>query len=184
MDSDTKTTYYSKEDLRNVLRLLWSQYVMWTRFALISRTSGTNDTEVVDNRLYEFPRDLAGIFAIYYGEEAASTLQALLQENIKILLSIMESILADNSQETIKLEQQWQENSVKISHLLHTLNQFYDEENIQNLLNNLLYMTEDEITKRKNKQYYQDVYQYDFIEYHSLMIADILWNGFINKFYQ
>ncbi|BCJ95676.1 hypothetical protein acsn021_32450 [Anaerocolumna cellulosilytica] len=183
MDSNTINTYYSKEDLHNVLRLLWSQYVMWTRFALISRTSGTNDTEIIDNRLNEFPRDLAGVIAIYYGEEAAGSLQALLQENIKILLSIMESILADNSQETIILEQQWQENGEKISRLLHTLNEYYDEENIKNLLNNLLYMTEDEITKRKNKQYYQDVYQYDFIEYHSLMIADILWDGFIKKFY-
>ena len=68
MDETTSTTsgYYSSADLRNILRQLWSQYSVWSRFYIVSRMADLDDLDVVTNRLYEVPIDLYNVLRIYY----------------------------------------------------------------------------------------------------------------------
>ncbi len=183
MDSTTNTAgYYSREDLRNVLRQLWNQYSLWTRFYIVSKTAGLDDLEVVTNRLYEVPIDFYNVLKIYYNNNSALEFENLLREQITYIIQIIDDINAGQS--TVTAEDNWKKNADRISLLLSQLNPYWDYKTLQNLFYNYLNMTEDEAQKRYTRQYASDVYQYTFIEYYSLMIADYMWNGIVNQFYR
>lgn len=182
MDSTDNTTgYYSPEDLRNVLRQLWNQYSLWTRFYIVSKMGDLDDLEVVTNRLYEVPIDFYNVLRIYYNNNSIQDFENLLREQITLTIQIIGEIKAGQSTETS--EAAWRDNANQISALLTGLNPYWTLQNLQNLFYNHLDMTVYEAQKRNNKQYAADVYEYNFIEYHTLMFADYMWNGIINQLY-
>jgi hypothetical protein len=181
-------TYYSPEDLKYVMMLLWNQNIMWTRFYLISAISKLGDIEIVKNRLLENPKDISDIFRIYYGDALADELENLLRKQLMLTIDLIDSYASDNKNaqtitERIKAEYEWHNNADQLSEFLSGINPNWNKQQLQNLFHNQLDMTKDEIKKRVSKQYAADVYQYKFIEYHILMIADILTDGIIKQFY-
>ncbi len=177
-------SFYTTDELRNVIRLLWSQNILWTRFLIISIISKLNDIEVVTNRLFENPRDFANVFKIYYGDIIADEFENLLREHLSLTIALINSYITTNSSAIQELEKQWYENANQLALFLSDINPYWNYQMLQNALYYHLDMTKDEIIKRLNGQYAADVYLYDFIEAHTLMIADIMVNGIINQFYQ
>ena len=175
--------YYSPEDLRNNLRLVWSQYSMWTRFLIISKAASINDQLYIINRLYEIPRDLNNIFQIYFDKDLAKQFEQLFRNNITLTIALVYVGLDKFSDKLSEIEWIWMDNAVSLADLLNKMNPYWEKDRFKNLLYSFLDMTVEEIEKRKNKNYASDIFSYDFIEYHVLMIADILWDGFIKKFY-
>jgi hypothetical protein len=183
MDSANNTTgYYSPEDLRNILRQLWSQYSLWTRFYIVSKMGDLGDLEVVTNRLYEVSIDFYNVLRIYYNNNSIQEFENLLREQITLTIQIIDEIKAGQS--TDAAEAAWRDNANQISTLLVGLNPYWNLQNLQNLFYNHLDMTVYEAQKRNNRQYASDVYEYNFIEYHTLMFADYMWNGIINQLYR
>lgn len=180
-NTNTATGYYSPEDLRNALRQLWSQYSLWTRFYLISKIDNLEDLEVVTNRLYEVPIDFYNVLRIYYGNASAQEFENLMREQITLTIQLISEIKDGRSPDIVR--NSWKENADQIVELLTRLNPYWDAPSLKNLFYNHLDMTEYEAQKRVNKQYAADVYEYNFIEYHTLMFADYIWHGIINQFY-
>lgn len=185
MDQNTRNyyNYYSKEDLRNVLRLVGSQYTMWTRFLLVSKASNIDDQEVLENRLYEVARDFGNVLLVYYDKAAVDKINVITRTNIKLIISLIDTILFKDEHQSIIAIENLRHNSMELAAALHDLNPYLDERVLTTSFYGLIAMTVDEITKRKAKQYALDVYQYNFIEFQILMIADILWEGFLHEFY-
>lgn len=182
MDSANNTTgYYSSEDLRNLLRQLMSQYSLWTRFYIVSKMDDLGDLEVITNRLYEVPIDFYNLLRIYYGSNSAQEFENLLREQITLTIQIIGEIKDGQSVDTT--QESWKKNADQISQLLSQLNPYWNMQTFQNLFYNHLDMMEYEAQKRVSRQYAADVYEYNFIEYHTLMFADYIWNGIINQFY-
>lgn len=179
MNNDKQTGFYSKEDLRNILRLYLTQYSMWMRFYIVSLAADINDQEVIENRLLEIPIDIAGIFRIYYGDQTAAQIEDLLRGHIRLTMDLVKATITGDSNSFNHSAPQWMDNTKALSSELASINNKWNENQFENLFGNLLSMTLDEANKRKNKQYADDVYQYDNIEYFVLMIADVLWNGFM-----
>lgn len=177
-------SFYTPDELRNVIQLLWSQNILWTRFLIISIISKLNDIEVVTNRLFENPRDFANVFKIYYGDIIADEFENLLREHLSLTIALINSYITSNSSAIQELEKQWYENANQLALFLSNINPYWDKQMLQNVLYYHLDLTKDEILKRLNGQYAADVYLYDFIETHTHMIADIMANGIINQFYQ
>ncbi len=173
--------YYSREDLRNILRQLWSQYSLWTRFYIVSKMANLGDLEIVTNRLYEVPIDFYNVLRIYYNNNSVQEFENLLREQIDLTIQIIDEINAGQPLDTV--EARWRENANQISLLLTQLNPYWNLQTLQNLFYNHLDMTEYEAQKRYSRQYAADVYEYNFIEYHTLMFADYMWNGIINQLY-
>ncbi|QHQ62724.1 hypothetical protein Ana3638_19690 [Anaerocolumna sedimenticola] len=179
--NNTNSSFYSPEDLRNILRQLWNQYSVWIRFYIVSRMADLDDLEVLTNRLFEVPIDLYNVFRIYYGNNSAQEFENLLRDQITLTIQIIDEINTEQSIDTT--ESNWKANADQISLFLSQLNPYWNMQVLQNLFYNHLDMTIYEAQKRKYKQYAADVYEYNFIEYHTLMIADYIWNGIINQFY-
>lgn len=183
MDNNNRTGYYSKEDLRNVLRQYFTDYTMWMRFYIVSRVSGLNDQEVIKNRIYETPIQLARLFRIYYDGKETDIFEDLFRTHIRLSIGLVEDVIAGDTLSYAKNMEAFNDNAKTLSTHLSQMNPYLNQPQIENLLKNLLDMTLDEATKRKNMHYADDVYQYDNIEYFILMIADILWGAMVKKFY-
>lgn len=179
MNNDKQTGFYSKEDLRNILRLYLTQYSTWMRFYIVSLAADLKDLEVIENRLFQIPIDIAGIFRIYYGDQTATQIENLLRDQIKLTMDLVKNTIAGDSSSFNHTAPQWMDNTKALSAELASINSKWNQNQFENLFGNLLSMTLDEANKRKNMQYADDVYQYDNIEYFVLMIADVLWNGFL-----
>lgn len=180
-NTNTPAGYYSPEDLRNTLRQLWSQYSLWTRFYIISKMDNLGDLEVVTNRLYEVPIDFYNVLRVYYDNASALEFENLMREQVTLTIQIISDIKEGQSLDAAN--NSWKENADQIVQLLTRLNPYWDASSLQNLFYNHLDMTEYEAQKRFNKQYAADVYEYNFIEYHTLMFADYIWQGILNQFY-
>ncbi len=193
-----KSGYYTPEDLKDVMEQLWSQQILWTRFYLVSAVSKLPDLEVVENRLLESPRDFANVFRIYYGDATADQLESLIREHLTLTVQLINAFIEEydsrrntsfsnipvgSTPKTAALERQWRDNADTYAAFLAGINPYWDQSEMRNNLSNHLDMTKDEITKRIYGQYAADVYQYDFIEYHALMLAGIMADGIIKQFY-
>jgi hypothetical protein len=179
VNNDKQTGFYSKEDLRNILRLYLTQYSTWMRFYIVSLAADLKDLEVIENRLFQIPIDIAGIFRIYFGDQTATQIENLLRDHIKLTMDLVKNTIAGDSSSFNHTAPQWADNTKALSAELASINSKWNQNQFENLFGNLLSMTLDEANKRKNMQYADDVYQYDNIEYFVLMIADVLWNGFL-----
>ncbi|SHO51386.1 hypothetical protein [Anaerocolumna xylanovorans] len=183
MDNNKHTGYYSKEDLRNVLRQYFSDYSMWMRFLIVSRVSNLGDQEVILNRILEIPIDLSGLFQIYYDKEMTDVFENIFRTHIKLSIDLVEAVIAGDTATFNRTMTVWNANTKALSSQLALMNPYWEQQQLENLFSYLLSMTLEEATKRKNMQYADDIYQYNNIEYFVLMIADILWNGMVKKFY-
>lgn len=184
--------FYAPEELKDAMQLLWLQQIMWTRSLMVSIISALPDLEVISNRLFESPRDFSDLFAIYYGNEIASQLESLLRKHLTLTVNLINNYRMsfylhqpiENNSMIKQIEESWYNNAKQISSFLSSINPNWDEAQLQTILRDHLDMTKDEIIKHLYGQYAADVYQYDFIEYHILMLADILSNGIIKQFYE
>jgi hypothetical protein len=181
--NNTNPNYYNPADLRNIIRLLWSQYVMWTRFLIISKISKLGDIEIVMNRLLELPMDFSNVLKVYYSEDIVNEFERLFREHLKLMIDYIDSVMANDQSKITTVDNDLQKNAEEIATFLSKINPYLDKSVLQNLLTNQIGMTKDEIQRRISNQYVSDIYQYDFIEYHALMIADIIWTGLISQFY-
>lgn len=182
--NSTNPNYYKPEDLRNIVRLLWSQYVVWTRFLIISKISKLGDIDIVMNRLLELPMDFANVLKVYYDADTVKVFEDLFREHLKLIIDYVDSVVSNDQSRAATIENDWAKNADEIATYLSKINPYLDKAVLQNLLINQLGMTKDEILRRISNQYVADIYQYDFIEYHALMIADIIWSGLISQFYR
>lgn len=183
MDNVNRSGYYSEEDLRNVLRQYFVDYAMWMRFLIVSSAANLKDLDVIKNRLFEIPIDLARLFRIYFDAKMTDVFEDLFRTHISLTIDLVEASIAGDNTSFAHTMTAWNENAKALSAHLSLMNPYWNQQQLESLLVNLLSMTLDETTKRKNMQYADDVYQFDNIEYFVLMIADILWNGMVKKFY-
>jgi hypothetical protein len=180
--SSNSQNFYTSEDLRTVLRMLLNQYVMWTRFYIISKISNINDIEVVKNRLLEVPRDLANIYKIYYGNNYANNVEQLFRNHIELLIDITNLLISGDYAKVNLIKEKLHENATVIATFLSQKNPYLNQTELENPFHQHIDMTLDEINRRINMEYVSDIFQYDNIEYHALMLADILWKGIDKQF--
>ncbi len=183
MNQDSTNHFYSEDDLRNVLRQIGSQYTMWTRFLLVSTASDIGDQEVLENRLYEVVRDFTNVLLVYYDKTSVEKIDTIARSHIKLIISLIDTLLFQSEEKGNEAIAAVQNSSKEMAAALHELNPYLDESTLTNSFIGLVSFTVDQIMKRKSKQYALDVYQYNFIEYQILMIADYIWEGFLHAFY-
>lgn len=199
MDNSQSYTinYYSKEELKNLLRLLASQNSMWTRSYVVSYVSGLDDIIVLENRLNMNAIDFRNVFSIYFGTKISMELETLLRAYIKSMTEVLSLLkrnylsLSNNaSSPNLVLEQNlksatdnWNAIGIEIANFLASINPNWQAMQMETLILDHIEMTRDMMEQRLRRDYAYEVNQYDFIEYHSLLIADVISNGIIEMFY-
>src|SRR3990167_937615 len=75
--------------LRDDMRKLWTDHVMWTNSCILSAFAQAKDFDVLVQRLRTNKQELAALFGKYYGAEVQKKLGDLLTEHIMIALDLV-----------------------------------------------------------------------------------------------
>ncbi len=180
-DSSRQNNYYNPIELNNLIRLLCTQNTMWTRNYIVSYISVNDDTIVVENRLYENARDFRNVFIIYYKSEISDVLESLLRKYTNYMIETLK-FLQKKVEGLEQAEENWISTGIELAEFLSNINTFWQLNQIQNMILDHIEMTMIQMKQRIRREYALEIYQYDFIEYHSLMIADYISQGIVAMF--
>ncbi|MDP4119544.1 MAG: LysM domain-containing protein [Bacillota bacterium] len=168
--------------LSNNLRRVWFEHVLWTRLLIISIVDNLLDTDAVTNRLLQNPNDIAKIFMPYYGADDAKIISNLLTQHLAIGKQLITALKNKDMQEAEKLNLQWYKNADDMAVAFHTINPYYDQDEIRNMLYDHLDLTKEEVINRLSKDYVNDIHSFDKIENQAMDMADEFTNGIIKQF--
>ena len=178
------TAYIKQFNLIEDMRLAWLQHVYWTRMLLISIADRLNDQSYVTDRLLENPKDIADIFAVYYGKDVANTIDQLLTEHLKIGANLITVLRDGKNEEANILKQQWYQNADKMADAFSGINPYYRREEVRQMLYRHLDLTTQEVAMRLAANYSADIKAFGQVEKEALEMADYFSSGIIRQFPQ
>jgi len=176
-----KHNFYEQILLINSMRFVWEQHVYWTRLLLVSIAERLKDLPEVTARLMQNPKDIAGVFAPYYGGDAAKTIAALLTEHLQIGAELI-TALRDKNPEADDLVKKWYANADKMAEAFSSLNPNYNHEELQAMLRRHLDLTTREVAARLAGDYHADIQAFDEVEKEAISMADYFSLGIIMQF--
>lgn len=172
-----------KAALRQDMRRLWEEHVMWTRLAVISLTTKSPDTSATVARLLRNQTDIGNAIKPYYGAAAGKQLTALLREHILIAADLIAAALEGDSARVSDEQTRWTANADKLARLLNRANShFWKLAPMKAMLHDHLRLTTDEVVARLTQNWAADVKAYDKIHLQALHMADMLSAGIIGQF--
>jgi hypothetical protein len=183
MDKKDKVVYTQSEvDLRNTMRQLWEEHIVYTRNFIISALGDLEDTGKVAERLLRNQDDIGNAIKPIYGEEAGKKLAALLRDHILIAADIVKAAKAGNNDGVAKGQKKWIENADAIAEFLGGANPNWPKQALKDMLYKHLAYTTTEVVSRIKKDWDADIEAYDKGHVHMLMFADTLTDGIIKQF--
>jgi hypothetical protein len=178
-----KTVYTQSEvDLRNAMRQLWEDHIVYTRNFIISSVGDLEDRGKIAERLLRNQDDIGNAIKPIYGEEAGNKLAALLREHILIAADIVKAAKAGDSEGVAKGQKKWTGNADDIAVFLSGANPNWSVQTLKDMLYKHLALTTTEVVSRLKKDWPADIDAYDKGHAHMLMFADMLTEGIVKQF--
>ena len=169
-------------DLTSDMRKAWEQHVYWTRMVLISIAERLRDQSATTDRLLRNPKDIAEIFARYYGRESAEKVERLLTEHVQIGGALITALRDGKGAQSEGLKRQWYANADKMSEVFSRMNPHYGQSELRKMLYRHLDLTMQEVTMRLSHNYGADVQAFNTVEQEALMMADYFSKGIAGQF--
>jgi hypothetical protein len=169
--------------LRNEMRRLWEDHVVWTRMAIVSLTAGSPDTEATVARLLRNQADIGNAVKPFYGNAAGNALTALLRDHILIAADVIAAAKAGHAAELADAQSRWSKNANEIAGLLAKANpRYWKRSAVEHMLAMHLQLTTEEAVARLQGNWAADVAAYDEVHRHALGMADLLATGLVKQF--
>jgi hypothetical protein len=169
--------------LRNEMRRLWEDHVMWTRLAIISLTTDSPDTEATVGRLLANQTDIGNAIKPFYGTAAGEELTRLLRGHILIAADLIAAAKAGDDAALAEAQAAWQANADEIAEFLHAANpRQWPLADLNAMLADHLTLTTQEAVARLQGDWAADVAAYDAIHVQALHMADMLSVGIVKQF--
>ena len=172
----------SAVDLRNAMRQLWEDHIVYTRNFIISSIAGLEDTGKIAERLLRNQDDIGNAIKPIYGEEAGKKLSALLRDHILIAADIVTAAKAGDNDGVAKGQKRWTSNADEIAVFLSNANPNWPVQTLKNMMYIHLALTTTEVVSRLKKDWAADIEAYDKGHVHMLMFADALSEGIVKQF--
>lgn len=172
---------YNKCHFTCTMRKLMEDHIIWTRLYIISVAHDLDDKTFNLNRLLNNQEDIGNAFGQFYGEEVKVLVTKLFTEHIEISGQIIDAV--KNKKPSDLLIKQWYKNAKEIAKALSKLNPLnWEQKTVQDAMNKHLSDTLKEASNRLNKEYENDIKDYDHIHDHILIMADLFSQGIIKQF--
>jgi hypothetical protein len=171
-----------KEVLRQDMRKLWTDHVVWTRDYIIASVDDKPDAQAAAGRLLKNQEDIGSAVASYYGKAAGDKLTELLKQHILIAVDLINAAKAGNQQEFTSLNAKWEQNGQDIADFLSSANPNWPQDDLREMMKTHLATTTEEVAARLKKDYESDVKAYDMVYSHILTMSDVLSDGIIKQF--
>jgi len=179
---DAKSAENKQCALREAMRKLWTDHVVWTRDYIVAAVAGAPDAQAASVRLLKNQEDIGNAVAGYYGAAAGSKLTALLKQHILIAVDLINAAKANDQAKFNDINSKWKQNGQEIADFLSAANPNWPQAAMREMMSKHLTTTTAEVTARLNKKYDEDVQDYDAVYAHILMMADALSDGIIKQF--
>jgi type VI protein secretion system component VasK len=176
--SRSETAATLKQDLRK----LWTDHVVWTRGYIIAAVADQPDVQSAASRLMKNQEDIGKAIAQFYGEAAGQQLTTLLKEHISIAVDLIKAAKTGDKAAQQQADTKWQQNAVQIADLLSKANPNWPRTTLVDLMKEHLSTTTAEVVARLNKNWDADVQAFDAVYEHILKMSDALSDGIIKQF--
>ncbi len=172
----------SASTLKQDLRKLWTDHVVWTRDYIIAAVGDQPDAQAAANRLMKNQEDIGNAVARYYGDAAGQRLTALLKQHISIAVDLIKAAKAGDKSGQQQADSKWQQNGVEIADFLSKANPNWPKATLVDLMKKHLSTTTNEVVARLNKNWEEDVRAFDAVYDHVLKMSDALADGIVKQF--
>jgi len=174
----------SKADqLREGMRRLWDDHVVWTRLFIISTLSDLPDAPATTERLLQNQTDIGNAIKPFYGEAAGTKLTGLLREHILIAADIVKGAKVGDTGKVDAAKTKWNANADEIAVFLSGANpQNWPAADMKSMMREHLAATATELEMRLKKDWKGDVAAFDRVEDQIMHMADMLSEGIIKQF--
>lgn len=168
--------------LRQNMRALWSDHVIWTREYIVAAVADRPDQQAAANRLMKNQEDIGAAVAGYYGQPAGAKLTELLKAHISIAVDLIKAAKAGDSAAQQQADRLWHRNADEIADFLSKANPNWPRATLAAMMNTHLATTTDEVVARLTKNWDQDVRAFDAVYHHILTMSDALSDGIVRQF--
>lgn len=168
--------------LRQDMRKLWSDHVIWTRDYIVAAVGDQPDAQAAAGRLMKNQDDLGAAVAHYYGRAAGDRLTALLKEHIAIAVDIVRFAKAGDKTSQQQADARWHRNGEAIAECLSKANPNWPRATLVGMMNTHLSTTTAEVGARLTKDWDADSRAFDAVYDHILAMSDALSDGIIQQF--
>lgn len=172
----------SPATLRQNMRKLWTDHVVWTRAYIVAAVSDQPDQEAAANRLMKNQEDIGAAVGQFYGKAAGDQLTALLKEHITIAVDLIKAAKAGDKSGQDAADRKWKDNATAIADFLSKANPNWPRATLVEMMNVHLSTTTAEVVARLQKNWEADVRAYDAVYDHILKMADALADGIAKQF--
>lgn len=170
------------EPVRNALRKLWADHVIWTRQYIVAAVAGTPDADAAAGRLLRNQEDIGAAVAGFYGEAAGERLTGLLKEHILIAVDLVAAAKSGDQAAFATHDARWTANIETIADFLSSANPFWPRADVLDLLALHLKLTKDETVARLTGDWAADVRAFDDIFTEIIVLADAIHDGLAAQF--
>ena len=168
--------------LKQDMRKLWTDHVVWTRHYIIAAVGDQPDAQAAANRLMKNQEDIGNAVATFYGAAAGQQLTTLLKEHIAIAVDLIKAAKAGDKAGQQQADSRWQQNAVQIADFLSKANPHWPKDALTDMMTKHLSTTTTEVVARLKKDWEADVRAYDEVYAHILHMADALSEGIVKQF--
>jgi hypothetical protein len=168
--------------LREGMRKLWSDHVIWTRDYIVAAVGDRPDQQSAAGRLLRNQEDIGSAVASYYGKPAGDRLTALLKQHITIAVDLIKAAKAHDDAKYKDADAKWQQNGDEIAAFLSGANPNWPKATLVAMMKTHLATTTAEVVARLNGKWDDDVAAFDAVYAHILTMADALSDGIIKQF--
>lgn len=182
MASSTQPKKPSAASLRQDMRKLWSDHVIWTRDYIVAAAAGAPDQQAAANRLMKNQEDIGAAVGSYYGAAAGAKMTELLKQHISIAVDLIKAAKADDKAAQQAADAKWQANGVDIADFLSKANPNWPRATLVDMMKTHLSTTTNEVVARLTKNWDGDVKAFDEVYQHILMMSDALADGIVKQF--
>lgn len=168
--------------LKQDMRKLWTDHVVWTRDYIIAAVGDQPDAQSAAGRLMKNQEDIGNAVGKIYGAPAGQQLTTLLKEHISIAVDLIKAAKAGDKGGQQKADAKWQQNGVAIAEFLSKANPNWPRATLADMMKVHLSTTTAEVVARLNKKWDEDVKAFDEVYRHILMMSDALSDGILKQF--
>jgi hypothetical protein len=170
--------------LREDMRKLWSDHVIWTREYIVAAIDGSPDANAAATRLLKNQDDIGGAVAGFYGKDAGDKLTGLLKQHILIAVDLIAAAKANDQAKYTAADGRWKKNGEEIADFLSQANPNWPKATLASMMAAHLATTTKEVVARLNKKWDEDAAAFDEVYTHILNMSDALSDGIIKQFPQ
>jgi len=171
-----------KSRLKQDMRKLWADHVIWTRGYIVAAVAGTPDAKAAAARLMKNQEDIGNAFIPYYGARAGAKLTGLLKQHILIAADVVAAAKAQDKAKFNAANARWQGNARQIAAYLSAINPNWDKGAVTSMFYEHLAATNQEASARINKDWAGDIKAFDKLFSEIMTMADDFSAGIVKQF--